>query len=150
MPQNFNKFFLWMWEYAQSIGLNKGRWMAKSGINKQRFAEFATAAGLRDGRRSKPISPYYFINLVQGLGLDIDDVEKISKIKFLNGKRKVRKRTKDKSPKVLSDEVYIGETKNADESQLEAVKRENAYLRGQLHMLIKIYERDTGKKFDDD
>ena len=44
----------------------------------------------------------------------------------------------------------IGETKNREESQLEAVKRENAYLRGQLDMLIKIYERDTGKKIDED
>jgi hypothetical protein len=120
-----------MWEYAQSIGLRKGKWMIRSGLNKQRWMEFARGSGLLNGPRSKPITPYYFFKLAQGLRLTIDDVEIKSKIKFTkkqrdeliscekefkNGnsiffrtiaaKKRVQRKTKEKSPKVLSDKVY--------------------------------------------
>ena len=71
-----------MWEEAKKQGMKKKEWFAKSDISLGRFSEFAIASGLKDGRRSRDISSYYFIKLVKGLGLKTDDVESNSKIKF--------------------------------------------------------------------
>lgn len=71
---NFNNYWEWLWNYAQMLRFGKGEWMKSSGLSAQRFSEFA--------KRKRNISTRYFIKLVGGLGLQINDIEKTSGQKF--------------------------------------------------------------------
>jgi hypothetical protein len=67
---DFNDFFDFLWEYAQSQKMSKGQFMKASGLSPQRFSEFS--------QKTRNITGEYFLKMIGGLGLTAEDVERIS------------------------------------------------------------------------
>jgi len=87
---NFNEYFPWLWNEAKRQGFNKGEWMTKSGLDPQRWAEFARGCGISepdDNLKSRDVSAYYFISLAGGVSLASSQVEKKSGIRFSDEQR---------------------------------------------------------------
>jgi len=67
---DFNEYFDFLWEYAQSQKMSKGQFMKLSGLSPQRFSEFSL--------KSRNITGEYFLKMIGGLGLTPEDLEGIS------------------------------------------------------------------------
>jgi len=67
---DFNEYFVFLWEYAQSQKMSKGQFMKSSGLSPQRFSEFSL--------KSRNITGEYFLKMIGGLGLTPEDLERIS------------------------------------------------------------------------
>ena len=67
---DFNEYFVFLWEYAQSQKMSKGQFMKLSGLSPQRFSEFSL--------KSRNITGEYFLKMIGGLGLTPEDLERIS------------------------------------------------------------------------
>lgn len=70
----FNAYFDFLWEYAQSKKISKGKFMKDSGLSPQRFSEFS--------QKSRNITGEYFLKMLGGVGLSPEEIEKISNIPF--------------------------------------------------------------------
>ena len=84
---HFNQYFPTLWQYAQSRGLNKGEWMIKSGVGRQRFTEFiwgwtASKSGTKSDKSARNLTASYFLKLLSPLQITPEEVESMSGIKF--------------------------------------------------------------------
>ena len=84
---HFNQYFPILWQYAQSLGLNKGEWMIKSGVGRQRFTEFmrswtASGFGAKNDKSARNLTAPYFLKLLSSLQITLEEVEIMSGIKF--------------------------------------------------------------------
>ncbi len=71
---DFNEYFDFLWEYAQSKKISKGTFMKNSGLSPQRFSEFS--------QKSRKITAEYFLKMLSGVGLSYEELEKLSKMPF--------------------------------------------------------------------
>ena len=84
---NFNQYFSVLWQHAQSLGLNKGEWMVKSGVGRQRFAEFSRSwveskVGVKGDKPARNLTAPYFLRLLSPLQITPQEVESMSGQKF--------------------------------------------------------------------
>lgn len=80
---NFNAFWPSMKAMAKNQGLNKGQWFRKSGVDYQRYSEF--------DNKERDISGKYFIKLIGGLNVMIEDAEKRLGGKFSEKQKRLLK-----------------------------------------------------------
>ena len=71
---DFNEYFDFLWEYAQSKKISKGTFMKDSGLSPQRFSEFS--------QKSRNITGEYFLKMLSGVGVSPEEIEKLSNIPF--------------------------------------------------------------------
>ncbi|MBW2674896.1 MAG: hypothetical protein JRD89_16025 [Deltaproteobacteria bacterium] len=71
---DFNEYFDFLWEYAQSKKISKGAFMKNSGLSPQRFSEFS--------QKSRNITGEYFLKMLEGVGLTTEEVERLSGMPF--------------------------------------------------------------------
>jgi transcriptional regulator with XRE-family HTH domain len=76
---DFNDYFDFLWEYAQSRKISKGAFMKESGLSPQRFSEFSQG--------SRNITGEYFLKMLEGVGLTTDEVERLSGSPFSDDQR---------------------------------------------------------------
>ena len=76
---DFNEYFDFLWEYAQSKKISKGAFMKDSGLSPQRFSEFS------QGNRN--ITGEYFLKMLEGVGLTTEEVERLSDRPFSDEQR---------------------------------------------------------------
>jgi len=71
---DFNEYFDFLWEYARSKKISKGKFMKDSGLSPQRFSEFS--------QKSRNITGEYFLKMLSGVGLSPGEMEKLSNMPF--------------------------------------------------------------------
>lgn len=71
---DFNEYFDFLWEYARSKKISKGKFMKDSGLSPQRFSEFS--------QKSRNITGEYFLKMLSGVGLSLGEMEKLSNMPF--------------------------------------------------------------------
>ncbi len=71
---DFNEYFDFLWNYAQSKGITKGQFMKNAGLSPQRFSEFS--------QNTRNITGDYFLKMIAGLDLSPEDVERESGLPF--------------------------------------------------------------------
>jgi len=76
---DFNEYFDFLWEYAQSKKISKGAFMKSSGLSPQRFSEFS--------QKSRNITGEYFLKMLEGVGLTTEEVERLSNMPFSDEQR---------------------------------------------------------------
>ncbi|MCK9274529.1 MAG: hypothetical protein M0P57_05505 [Syntrophales bacterium] len=67
---DFNEYFEFLWEYAQSKGISKGLFMKNSGLSPQRFSEFS--------QKTRNVTGEYFLKMLSGVELSPEEAEKES------------------------------------------------------------------------
>lgn len=82
-PTNFNDFWAALKQEQSRQGLRKVGWMKKCGVSYQRFSEF------NSGRRD--ISARYFIKLLGGLNVKIEQAERTLNRKFTEEQKRMLK-----------------------------------------------------------
>ena len=70
----FNGYFDFLWEYAQSKKISKGKFMNDSGLSPQRFSEFS--------QKNRNITGEYFLKMLGGVGLSPEEMENLSNMPF--------------------------------------------------------------------
>ena len=70
----FNEYFDFLWEYAQSKKISKGKFMNDSGLSPQRFSEFS--------QKNRNITGEYFLKMLGGVGLSPEEMENLSNMPF--------------------------------------------------------------------
>ncbi len=78
---DFNEYFDFLWEYAQSKKISKGAFMKNSGLSPQRFSEFS--------QKSRNITGEYFLKMLEGVGLTTEEVERHSDMPFSDEQRNI-------------------------------------------------------------
>jgi len=76
---DFNEYFDFLWEFAQSKKISKGAFMKNSGLSPQRFSEFS--------HKKRNITGEYFLKMLEGVGLTTEEVERLSSIPFSDEQR---------------------------------------------------------------
>jgi len=76
---DFNEYFDFLWEYAQSKKISKGAFMKYSGLSPQRFSEFSQG--------SRNITGEYFLKMLEGVSLTTEEVERLSDRPFSDEQR---------------------------------------------------------------
>ena len=76
---DFNEYFGFLWEYAQSKKISKGAFMKNSGLSPQRFSEFSQG--------SRNITGEYFLKMLEGVSLTTEEVERLSDMPFSDEQR---------------------------------------------------------------
>jgi len=76
---DFNEYFDFLWEYAQSKKISKGAFMKNSGLSPQRFSEFSQG--------SRNITGEYFLKMLEGVGMTTEEVERLSDRPFSDEQR---------------------------------------------------------------
>ena len=76
---DFNGYFDFLWEYAQSKKISKGAFMKNSGLSPQRFSEFS--------QKSRNITGEYFLKMLEGVGLTTEEMERLSNMPFSDEQR---------------------------------------------------------------
>ncbi|MDD5724387.1 MAG: hypothetical protein PHY29_11725 [Syntrophales bacterium] len=76
---DFNEYFDFLWEYAQSKKIGKGAFMKDSGLSPQRFSEFS--------QKSRNITGEYFLKMLEGVGLTTEEAERLSDMPFSDEQR---------------------------------------------------------------
>ncbi len=71
---DFNDYFDFLWGYAQSKKISKGKFMKDSGLSPQRFSEFS--------QQTRNITGEYFIKMLGGVGLSPEELENLSGMPF--------------------------------------------------------------------
>ncbi|MBW2559084.1 MAG: hypothetical protein JRD69_09695 [Deltaproteobacteria bacterium] len=71
---DFNEYFDFLWEYAQSKKISKGKFMKDSGLSPQRFSEFS--------QKSRNITGEYFLKMLSGVELSPEEMEQLSNMRF--------------------------------------------------------------------
>ena len=71
---DFNEYFDFLWEYARSKKISKGKFMMDSGLSPQRFSEFS--------QKNRNITGEYFLKMLGGVGLSPEEMEKLSNMPF--------------------------------------------------------------------
>jgi len=67
---DFNEYFDFLWEHAQSQEMSKGQFMKVSGLSPQRFSEFS--------QQTRNITGEYFLKMLGGVGLTAEELQKLS------------------------------------------------------------------------
>ena len=76
---DFNEYFDFLWEYAQSKKISKGAFMKDSGLSPQRFSEFSQG--------SRNITGEYFLKMLEGVSLTTEEMERLSDRPFSDEQR---------------------------------------------------------------
>ncbi|MCK5878228.1 MAG: hypothetical protein KAH24_00505 [Holophagae bacterium] len=71
---DFNEYFDFLWKYAQSKKISKGKFMNDSGLSPQRFSEFS--------QKNRNITGEYFLKMLGGVGLSPEEMENLSNMPF--------------------------------------------------------------------
>jgi hypothetical protein len=75
----FNDYFDFLWEHAQSQKMSKGQFMKASGLSPQRFSEFS--------QQTRNITGEYFLKMIGGLGITPEEVEELCGTSFSEEQR---------------------------------------------------------------